>query len=132
MQYESLALYGCDENKPVKVFKRMSAFERGRLSNLPMISPVKEIRLSPDEIILKKGCREYRYSWSDIHGAFITSRAGYKGARFGENVIRTLNLKTPDRTFKIDVSSNYPDFKYSDILVNELRKRIKLREENKS
>jgi hypothetical protein len=42
------------ENASVKVFKRMSAFERGRLSNLPMITPVKEIRLSQDEIILKK------------------------------------------------------------------------------
>lgn len=119
------------ESASVKVFKRMSAFERGRLSNLPMISPIKEIRLSQDEIILIKGRKEYRHAWSDIQDAFITSRAGYKGARFGENVIRTLNLKAPDRTFKIDVSSNYPDFKHNEILLKELRKRITLREEKK-
>lgn len=117
------------ERASVKVFKRMSAFERGRLSNLPVIIPVKEIRLSQDEIILRKGRREYRYGWSDIQDAFITSRAGHKGARFAEDVIRTLNLKTPDRTFKIDVSSKYPDFKHNEILLKELTKRLTLREE---
>jgi len=120
------------ESASVKVFKRMSAFERGRLSNLPMITPVKEIRLSQDAIILKKGRSEYQYAWSDIQDAVITSRAGHKGARFAEDVIRTLNLKTPDRTFKIDVSSKYPDFKHSEILLKELRKRIALREEKNS
>jgi len=117
------------ESVSEKVFRRMSAFERGRLTNLPMIIPVKEIRLSKDEIILKKGNREYRYKWSDIQDAVITSRAGHKGARFAEDVIRTLRLKTPDRTFKVDVSSKYPDFRHNEILLKELRKRITLREE---
>ena len=114
-----------------KVFRRMSAFERGRLTNLPTITPVKEIRLSKDEIVLKKGRREYRYAWSDIQDAFITSRAGHKGARFAEDVIRTLNVKMPDRIFKIDVSLKYPDFKHNEILLEELRKRMTLREETK-
>jgi hypothetical protein len=69
------------ESTSEKVFRPMSAFERGRLTYLPMIIPVKEIRLSKDKIILKKGNREHRYKWSDFEDAFITSRAGHKGAR---------------------------------------------------
>jgi len=116
----------------VKVFKRMSAFDRGRLSNLPMVFPVKEIRLSLDEIVLRKGGREYHYPWTEILDAFITSREGHKGYLFSEDIIRTLYLRTKDRTFKIDVSANFPDFKDNEILLGELRKQIALREEKKS
>jgi hypothetical protein len=119
------------DNAGVKVFRRMSAWERGRLSGLPVIFPVKEIRLSRDEIVLKKPNREYRFSWHEIDDAFITTRKGYRGYAFSEPLIKTLHLKTRDRTFKIDVSSNYPDFKHNEILLKELRKRITLREEKK-
>lgn len=120
------------DNAAVKVFKRMSAWERGRLSGLPMIFPVKEIRLSQDGIVLSKGRREYRYAWSDIQDAFITSRKGYRGYAFSEAIIRTLHLRTRDQTFKIGVSANFPDFKHNEILLEELKKRITLREDKKS
>jgi hypothetical protein len=117
------------QSTPVKIFKRMSAFERGRLSNLPTFFPVREIRLSDDEIVLKKGGKEYHYTWSDIHDAFITKRKGYKGYVFGEEVIRTLNLRTKDRIFQIDVSTKFPDLKDTEILLDELRKKITLRDD---
>jgi hypothetical protein len=119
------------EGAPVKTFRRMSAFERGRLTNLPTLNPIKEIKLSKDEISLKKGTCQYRYHWADVQDAFITSRAGYKGTPFSEAVIRTLNLKTPDGIFKIDVSSYYPDFKNNELLLNELRKYIALRDDKR-
>ena len=120
------------DSAAVKVFRRMSAFERGRLSNLPMLLPVKEIRLSRDKIVLRKGGREYHYLWPEIQDAFITRREGSKGYLFGEEIIRTLHLRTKDQTFKIDVSANFPDFKDNEVLLEEMQKRIALREEKKS
>jgi hypothetical protein len=122
------------ESREVKVFKRMSAWERGRVSrsalaNLSSIFPVKEIRISPTEIVLKKQNRDYHFAWSEIQDAFITKRKGYKGARFSEPFIKTLHIKTKDLTFEIDVSEIYPDFKHSDLLLKELQKRIPLRED---
>jgi hypothetical protein len=117
------------DSAPIRTFRRMSAFQRGRLSNLPMIFPVKEIKVSQEEIVLRKCMKEYHYAWPDIQDAFITSRDGYKGYLFSEDVIKTLNLRTKDRTFRIDVSANFPDFTDTDLLLEELRKRIVLREE---
>ncbi|HEY1371531.1 MAG TPA: hypothetical protein VGH50_03615 [Candidatus Binatia bacterium] len=122
------------EKTGVKVFRRMSAWQRGRASGLAFtgwssIFPVKEIRLSAREIVLKKGNREYHFAWPEIEDTYITKRKGYKGAPFSEPIIKTLHFKTKDRTFEIDVSEIYPDFKNSDLLLEELRKHIPLREE---
>jgi tetratricopeptide (TPR) repeat protein len=128
------------EEAEVKVFKRMSVWERGRASGLSIgdcfggvsfgdwssFFPVKEIRLSRDGIALKRGNHEYRFGWSDIQDASITIRRGYKGYPFSEPFVRTLHLKTAEQTFNIDVSTNYPDFKYNALLLKELEKRVKI------
>jgi hypothetical protein len=116
------------DSSAVKVFKRMSPFERGRISHHPMIFPVKEIRISNDEIVLRQGWHEYHYAWSEIQEVFITTRRGYKGYQFSDDFIRTLNLRTRDRTFRIDVSVNFPDFRNSQVLLKELSSKIKVRE----
>lgn len=111
-----------------KVFTRMSIYERGRLSNLPMIFPVREITMSPEGIILKKGKREFRYQWPEVVDVRIEQRKGHKGYFLGEDVVRTLLIRTGDRTFKIDISARFPDFKDSEILLRELQRYKMVRE----
>ena len=108
----------------IRVFKRLSAYERGRLSNLPRLLPMNEIRISSEMIVLRKGKREYKYAWSDVKDAFITARKGYKGALFGEDIVRTFHLITKDRKFAFDVSKKFPDFRNSERLLIELRTAI--------
>ena len=55
-------------------------------------------------------------------------RKGYTGYQFSDDIVRTLVLKTRDQSFKINVSTNFPDFEGSDMLVNELRQHIEVRE----
>lgn len=119
------------ESAKAKVFRRMSIFARGRFSNLPMVFPVKEIAVSSDGIAFKKGGQEYRYRWTEINNVYIRSREGYKGYFLGEDVIRTLHIEAHGRTFRIDISTKYPDFKDSDILVQELGKHFDLKEKGR-
>jgi hypothetical protein len=142
-EFESAA--SAYEEAEVKVFRRMSVWERGRASGLSFgdwfsgvpfgdwssFFPVKEIQLSQDGIVLKRGNHEYRFAWSDIQDASITTRRGYKGSPFSEPFIRTLHRKTAEQTFNIDVSANYPDFKYNALLLKELEKRVTLREDKR-
>jgi len=58
----------------------------------------------------------------------MTRREGYKGYVFGEPVIWTLQLGTPDRWFRFDLSSRFPDFRNNDLLVQEIKKRIAIKE----
>ena len=127
--YESAAeRYQSQKNK---VFTRMSVFERGKFSNLPMIPPVKEVALSAEGITIKKGGKDYQYRWTEINDAFVTSREGYKGSYFSENIYKTLHIQAGGRTFKVDISAYFPDLKDSDIFVQELEKYINVREEKK-
>lgn len=128
-EYESAA--NTYDKADVKCFRRMSFWERGRFSGLPMIFPVKEITIFPGALVFKKAGHEYRFGWSEIQDAFITSRRGYKGYAFSEPYVKTLFIKPRDQTFKIDVSDNYPDFKHNDILLEQLRKHLALREDKK-
>jgi len=116
------------ERSPVKVFRRMSIFERGCLGHLPKLFPVTEIQISKDELGIQKRGRYYRYSWSDVSDAFITSREGHKGGIFGEPIVRTLTLICAGETFRIDVSQRFPDFKDNELLLEELKKHMPLRE----
>ena len=113
------------QDTSVKVFKRMSIKERG-MGGSPTFLPVKEIKIHEDKIILKQGLKEYSYNWSEILDAAIISRE--KSVRYlGNYVQKVFVLKCPGKTFKFDVSSNYPEFKHSNILVNELRKHLNVR-----
>jgi hypothetical protein len=114
---------------PVKLFRRMSIVERGRVSHRPTIFPIREIRISDDGLVLRKRRNEYRYTWSDILGAYITNRRGYKGYLFSDDIIRTLHFRTADAIFKIDVSAKFPDFKDTPLLLEELARRLVLRQE---
>ena len=51
-------------------------------------------------------------------------------SEFSDDIVRTLVLKTRDQSFKINVSANFPDFEGSDLLVNELRQHLEVREVN--
>jgi tetratricopeptide (TPR) repeat protein len=127
-QYESAARrWHSEENK---VFKRMSIFERGHFSNLPMISPVKEVALSTEGITLKKGGKD-QYRWMEINDAFVTSREGYKGYFLGEDTYRTLHIQAGNQTFNIDISEKFPDLKDSGMFVQELEKYISIRTKEK-
>lgn len=120
------------DHATIKIFKRMSAYERGKFSNRPSLIPLKEVRISDDEIVLLKGSREYRYSWSQVLEASLVIREGFRGGVFNEPLVRTLHLRTPDRTFRFDVSSRFPDFRNSDLLMSELKKHITIIEKRGS
>jgi hypothetical protein len=114
-----------------KIFRRMSIKERGHFSNYFTFFPLEEIQIYNERLVLKKGSKEYSYPWKDIE-ARIAKKTAYKGygrGSFAKFVQRLLIINTPNKTFKFDVSSQFPDFKHNDVLLDELKKRLDLKEE---
>jgi hypothetical protein len=116
---------------PTKIFRRMGIRERGHFSNYPTLWPVKEIVITNDGIALRKGAKNFKFKWQDISSAVILKRRKEKAYGKGattEFLQKLFELRVAGMTFRFDVSSNFPDFKYPDLLVAELRKHLKLEE----
>jgi hypothetical protein len=112
-----------------KIFSRMSIKERGHFSNFFTFFPLKEIQIYNDRLVLKKCSREYSYPWNDINARIVekTAYKGYGRGSFAKFVQRLLVIKATDKTFKFDVSGQFPDFKHNDILLDELKKHLDLK-----
>jgi hypothetical protein len=130
-QEEYLTTQKDRQQSGAKIFRRMSIKERGHFSNDFTLFPLEEIKIYNDRLVLKKRSKEYSFSWKDVEARIIRRAAskGYGRGSFAKFVQRLLVLKTPDKTFKFDVSGQFPDFRHNDILLDELKKRLDLKEE---
>ena len=112
----------------VKSFRRMSLGERGHFANSFRLNPVSEIDISPESLRLKRRYGAYRiYAWSDIEDSFFIKKRAFKGYGVGTGgyfTQRELHIVTQDETYKIDVSSNFPDFKQSRKMLMALKKYL--------
>lgn len=118
------------EKNDAKIFCRMSIKERGHFSNFFTLFPIKEIQIYNDHLVLIKGSKKYSYSWKDINARIVKSTAykGYGSDSFAKFVQKLVVMKSADKTFKFDVSDQFPDFKHNDILLDELKKNLDLKE----
>jgi len=131
-----------NDDKNIKIFKRLSAVQRESWSRHPTFFPVKEIQIADDFIRLRIGSRYYQYKWPEIKSAKIVSSidAGIVlvpswtriifNNYFAKMKFRLFIIKTADKIFKFDVSKEYPDFNHSKELVEELSRHIKVEEES--
>lgn len=111
----------------VKTFERMSIWERGHFSNSFRLNPVIRIGVSEETLRIKRRYgTERRYAWKDIEAFFTKKRAykGYGAGTGGHFTKRELHIVTPDEAYKIDVSSNFPDFKQSRKMVMALKRYL--------
>ncbi len=119
------------DSDEVKVLDRLSFRDRGHFSNYLTLRPVTKIRIFKDKICITKRGKERCYFWSQIEDCRIETNKAYKGygmAAAVEITQKTMALKTPDGTYKFDVSSQMPDFGYGKLLVIELRRHLVIRE----
>ncbi|MFH1190601.1 MAG: hypothetical protein V1670_00165 [Candidatus Omnitrophota bacterium] len=113
----------------VKVFKRMTLWKRGHFTNYHTFSPIQEIQLHDDRILLKIRSKEYHYKWNEIINASIVRRKAYKamGGQIGFSFIQKLFIfQVSNKNFKFDVSDLYPDFNNNNFLLSELKKHLKI------
>lgn len=126
MERDSRLIVSVD--KPVR-FRRMSIRERGHFSNIFMLWPVKEIEISDANFSITQGGKTYKFDWNQVSSARIVIRDRYKSygtgtaAKFTQ---KTFMLIVANKEFKFDVSTNFPDFKNNDQLLNLLMKYLQV------
>jgi len=108
-----------------RIFRRMSIRERGHFSNYFTLFPIREIEIHTDCLRLQRGSKSFSYPWRDV-SARIESKVSYKayGRSSAKFTQRLLVFTVRDKLFKCDVSNQFPDFKHSDLLLEELTKHI--------
>jgi hypothetical protein len=89
---------------------------------------IRGIKIYHDKIVIKHFFTEYSYAWSEISEALIKKCEG-ELVGGGKYVQKRLELKTPNKSFRFNVDNGMPDFKHSDILLQELKKHIEIRED---
>lgn len=112
-------------------FRRQTIAERGHFPNTFRLNPVTEIVTTNETICLNKGKKSYLYKWHEVLSAEIERREIYKlyGAGIGGKMVKdTLKLKTADEAFSFDVSSDFPDFRENDQLLNVLKTHVSVTE----
>ncbi len=126
MEQDSRLIVSAD--KPVR-FRRMSIRERGHFSNIFTLWPVKEIEISDANLSISQGRKIYKFDWNQVSSARIVIKDKYKSygtgtaAKFTQ---KTFILIVANKEFKFDVSTNFPDFKNNDQLLNLLMKHLQV------
>ncbi|MDP2393018.1 MAG: hypothetical protein Q8Q45_16655 [Methylococcaceae bacterium] len=126
MEQDSRPIVSVDN--PVR-FRRMSIRERGHFSNIFTLWPVKEIKISDANFSITQGGKIYQFDWNQVSSARIVIRDRYKSygtgtaAKFTQ---KTFILIVENKEFKFDVSTNFPDFKNNDQLLNLLMKHLQI------
>jgi len=113
------------------VFKRMSLRKRGHFSNVFSFSPIKEIGLSANSIYIVQGGKKYVFSWKEVLSAQLLKKNALKSYGMGtaaKFIQKTFIIETKEKLFQFDVSSNFPDFEYSNQLLKELLKKLKVQD----
>ncbi len=112
--------------KPI-LFRRMSLRERGHFSNIFALRPVKEIEISGTGFSITQGGKISKFAWTEVSSAHIVMKDRYKSYGTGtaaKFIQKIFILNVSSKTFKFDVSANFPDFKNNDQLLNLLQKYL--------
>lgn len=117
-----------------QVFKRLTFVQRGHITNYPTFFPVMEIGICSGGIIFKRRLKEYKYTWPEIQSVFIETGKSFKsyGGAGGDFMQRVLVIRTSNHKFAFDISSNFPDFKNGKLIVEELKKRLEIKQVKRS
>jgi hypothetical protein len=105
-------------------FRRLTLRQRGHFSNLFTFRPVTAIEITPATLTLWIRRREWRFPWTQVK-IEIRKRKAVKAAgskAFGHFQERTCTVHAGGRTFRFDVSDQYPDFAPPRQLIAEFQK----------
>ena len=108
-------------------FKRKTLYERGGVSNIFTLNPIKKIVTAPDGIIFYIRNNEYYYLWGEIIATrLIIQRKPDRNYGGGPDTFltKTMELITDRKVFRFDVSSQFSDFHNSKKLISIIEDRI--------
>jgi len=119
---------------PGRTFQRQSLLQRGHFTNHPTFFPVLRLQFGPSDLEVKTPLRRERISYSSL-SAEVRERHIFKsyGRGAGGYIKQTLvSLRGPRRTYRFDLSGNFPDFKERTEILDLLRTRVATVESNES
>jgi hypothetical protein len=109
-------------------FVRLSDLQRGSLSSYVTTStPVEEIEVSEQGITITQSRIKHSYAWNEINRASMVARIIFKGMGYigGKSSQKICTLEAPEgKQFQFDISSTFPDFRETVLILAILRKYL--------
>lgn len=115
-----------------RLFRRIPLRDRLRRYQSPgddaflSFSPVREIEIHDDRLILRRGRREEAYTWAELSNARIVKKRVHD--RQSDYIRHIFRVETPGGTRAFSVTPAYPVFENWEMLVAELKKYVPVEE----
>lgn len=109
-------------------FNKMSYTERGGRTSGGTFFWLSRIKLYPDYLVVTRFSRDYTFAYSEVISAYVKVVPTYirpRGFKRDE-VCQYFVIRTASNNFIFDISRSSPHFRNSDVLVQELQKRLKV------